>query len=130
MEGVRLENRQWCHFKLVYDDRCPLVRRLARLVKWWDRHHTFDFIGWHTATAEDSSLLGELERCPWSLLLVDDHGERWQGPEAIPIILKSLPSGKLAAVLYILPGTMWLTRHLYMMVSANRRRLSAPEQAT
>ena len=111
-----------CAFTLVCDDRCVVVRRLAGIVKIWDRHNTFRHISRDIIDEQTQSLVSELDNSPWSLLLIDDQCQRWSGPEAIPIILKNLPFGKIAAVLYILPGTMWITRQLYHMVS----RVSRP----
>lgn len=124
MEGVRLASQDICQFKLVYDDRCPLVRRLAKIVKLWDRFGRFDFIGWNEYEPINAGLLTELEKSHWSLLLIDEYNERWSGPDAIPFILKNLPFGKIAAALYILPGTMWLTQTLYMIVSRNHRKFA------
>lgn len=108
-------------FTLAFDDRCPLVRRLAHIVKYWDRNKSFKLVSNKLTTAEDAKLLVELDHVPWSLLLVDDKENHWTGPEAIPIILKNLPFGKIAAVLYIIPGTMWLTRKIYNLISRNRQ---------
>ncbi len=104
-------------FTLVCDDRCVVVRRLSGIVKIWDRYDTFSLISRDIIDEQSQRLVSELDNSPWSLLLIDDCKQRWSGPEAIPIILKNLPFGKIAAVLYILPGTMWITRQLYLMVS-------------
>lgn len=111
---------------IVCDERCVVVRRLADLMKWWDRAHHFRFVDRDSADAADRQLVDELDAQPWSLLLIDDIEQRWRGPESIPIILKNLPFGKIAAVLYILPGTMWLTRQLYLLVSRNHRAFAQP----
>lgn len=124
MEGVRLASHEMCHYKLVYDDRCPLVRRLAKIVKLWDRFGRFEFIGWHNHNSINAGFLNELEQSHWSLLLIDDVSERRSGPDAIPFILKTLPFGRIAAALYILPGTMWITQQLYMLVSRNHRKFA------
>lgn len=124
MEGVRLASQELCQFKLVYDDRCPVVKRLARIVKTWDRFGKFEYIGWHHYDPINAGLLSELEKTRWSLLLIDEQNERWAGPDAIPFILKNLPFGRIAAAAYILPGTMWLTQKLYMLVSRRRRVLT------
>ncbi|MDQ5936608.1 MAG: hypothetical protein QG574_3944, partial [Cyanobacteriota bacterium erpe_2018_sw_21hr_WHONDRS-SW48-000092_B_bin.40] len=47
------------------------------------------------------------------------------GPEAIPMIMKILSFGRFAAVLYILPGKMWLTRQLYQLISRTRLIISS-----
>jgi len=116
METVHPQSRSSA-FTLVCDDRCAVVRRLAAIVKIWDRGDTFQLIRRDIIDERSRHFVAELDNSPWSLLLIDDSKQRWSGPEAIPIILKNLPFGKIAAVLYILPGTMWLTRQLYHMVS-------------
>jgi predicted DCC family thiol-disulfide oxidoreductase YuxK len=90
------------------------------VVKCWDRARHFVFIQRDSASNAERNLVAELDASRWSLMLVDENKVRWFGPEAIPIILKNLPFGKIAAVAYILPGTMWLTRQLYMLVSRTR----------
>lgn len=110
---------------VVCDDTCPVVRLLARVVKSLDRQkNVFTFIGKDDGTPQGEELIKELDQSPWSLLLVDADGERWHGPEAIPFILKHLPSGRLAMVAYLIPGTMWITRQLYYAVSRNRKTFS------
>lgn len=128
MDTMTIHCRESASFIIVCDERCAVVRRLGALVKWWDKQHVFTFVDRESTSASAQSLVKELDNCPWSLLLVDEFGDRWAGPEAIPIMLKSLPLGKLAAVFYILPGTMWLTRQLYMFISRNRRRITPQKE--
>ncbi|MBX9687843.1 MAG: DCC1-like thiol-disulfide oxidoreductase family protein [Candidatus Obscuribacterales bacterium] len=109
---------------IVSDDNCPVVRFLSRLVKSCDSHEFFRFVGKENNDEHSRKLFRELSASPWSLLLIDDHGQRLQGPEAIPFILKNLPSGRLACVAYLIPGTMWLTQQLYLSVSRNRKQLA------
>lgn len=111
---------------IACDDSCPVVRFLADLVTRADSRNTFRIIGRDDTSEQARDLIAELNSTPWSLLLIDADGERYQGPEAIPFILKNLPSGRLAAVAYTLPGTMWLTHKLYMCVSHNRRKFAKP----
>lgn len=113
---------------VVVDDSCPVVHKLSWLVRQWDRKGVFRFIG-RNSEGQNDELLARLSQTPWSLMLLDQEGHAWLGPEAIPFILKNLPSGKIAAVAYTIPGTMWLTRKLYHLVSRNRRLLSASAQA-
>ncbi len=109
---------------IACDDSCPVVRFLAHLVTKADSRKTFRIVGRDDSAEHSRELICELNSTPWSLLLIDSDGERYQGPEAIPFILKNLPSGRLAAVAYTLPGTMWITRQLYMCVSHNRRKFA------
>ncbi|MGH9553566.1 MAG: hypothetical protein ACRD3W_29565, partial [Terriglobales bacterium] len=125
MSTVAMKNLVSSPFTIVCDERCAVVRQLAALVKLWDRPHNFRFIERESVDFKDRQLVAELDATRWSLLLIDDDHVRWEGPESIPIILKNLPFGKIAAVAYILPGTMWLTHQLYMLVSRNHRRFRA-----
>ena len=109
---------------IVFDNSCPVVSKLGWLVRQWDQREFFKFVGRDTTDSKSKELVERLDNTPWSLLLLDGQGNSWSGPEAIPFILKNLPGGKIAAVAYILPGTMWITRQLYMLVSRNRRRLT------
>lgn len=124
MENATISKEQFA-FRLVCDDRCGLVRTLASIVRWWDTQNNFVFVSRHSTDLEEQKLIDQLDQSSWSLLLFDDLNDRWDGPEAIPMILKNLPFGKIAAVLYILPGTMWLTRQLYLLVSRNKRHFAA-----
>jgi predicted DCC family thiol-disulfide oxidoreductase YuxK len=109
---------------IVSDDSCPVVRFMTRIVKSCDQRNFFRFISRENSDEKSKQLVAELNACPWSLLLIDDLGERKQGPEAIPFILKNLPSGRLACVAYLLPGTMWVTKQLYFGISRNRKKLA------
>jgi hypothetical protein len=77
-------------------------RNLLSLVKQWDKKGRFQIV-----SGED-------------LTLLDEDGVRWSGAEAVPIIFKNLPFGKLAAAMYILPGTMWFTKQLYALQSPQK----------
>ncbi len=112
-----IDNNAWT---IVFDDCCPIVQKLGWLVRQWDSKGIFKFVGRDSTEHLHRPLVQMLDASPWSLLLLDESGNAWSGPEAIPFILKNLPSGRLAAVAYTLPGTMWLTRQLYMLVSRNR----------
>jgi predicted DCC family thiol-disulfide oxidoreductase YuxK len=129
MGTVTMNRQEASSFKIVCDDRCAVVRRLASVVKWWDRSGTFVFVGRDSANVADQQLVSDLDTCPWSLLLIDEFDSRWEGPESIPIILKNLRFGRIAAVFYILPGTAWITRQLYLIVSRNRKIFHQRERA-
>lgn len=129
MDAVANGCQESLAFTIVCDERCAVVRNLGALVKWWDRHHVFTFVDRDSTSQRAKELIDDLNRSKWSLFLIDDMNDRWEGPEAVPMILKNLPFGKLAAVLYILPGTMWLTRMFYNVVSHSRRHFSMPRSA-
>jgi predicted DCC family thiol-disulfide oxidoreductase YuxK len=126
MSAVAMKSLESPQFKIVCDDSCAVVRQLAYMVRLWDRSGNFKFIERTSVDPDDCRLFADLNSSRWSLLLVDDEQTHWYGPESIPIILKNLPFGKIAAVAYILPGTMWLTRQLYALVSRNRRIFVQP----
>lgn len=108
-------------FVLALNDHCPMVRAFGKLVRRWDRDKKFTFVDVDSPEHRAGELLKDLACSPWSVLLVDKSGTKWFGPEAVPIILTHLPFGKVAAVLYILPGTMWATRKAYRLFSGNKR---------
>jgi predicted DCC family thiol-disulfide oxidoreductase YuxK len=131
MSTVAMRSLESAFITIACDERCAVVRQLAHLVKWWDStSKRFRFVERNCADPADRAYLAELDSSRWSLILIDETQNHWSGPEAIPIILKNLPFGKIACVLYILPGTMWLTHQLYMLVSRNHRRVSPPPVAT
>ena len=109
---------------IVCDERCTVVRRLASLLHVWDKQGAFVFVDRGSKHPRAKQLMQDLDASRWSLFLIDDNNQRWHGPEAIPMILKNLPLGKLAAVFYILPGTMWLTRNIYRLISSSRQIFS------
>lgn len=124
METVVATADSQSSWTIVSDDRCPVVRFLTRLVKACDHRNFFRFVGRENTDEQSLTLFTELAATPWSLLLIDDYGQRMQGPEAIPFILKNLPSGRLACVAYLIPGTMWFTKQLYFGISRNRRNIA------
>ncbi len=120
MDQKAIHCRESLSFTIVCDERCFVVNRLGALLKLWDRAQLFTFVDRESSSSTARQLIQDLDDSRWSLFLIDDNNERWYGPEAIPMILKNLPFGRFAAVLYILPGTMWLTRNLYRLVSHTR----------
>ena len=124
METVVLATDNRSCWTIVSDDNCPVVRFMSHLVRLCDHSNFFRFVGREDTDEQSRNLLLELAQSPWSLLLVDDCGLRRHGPEAIPFILKNLPSGRLACVAYLIPGTMWLTRQLYFGISRHRNKLA------
>ncbi|MBP9091822.1 DUF393 domain-containing protein [bacterium] len=125
MDSKAIHCRESLSFTIVCDERCFVVNRLAALLKLWDRSHLFTFVDRESVSETARQLIQDLDESPWSLYLIDDNNERWYGPEAIPMILKNLRFGRFAAVLYILPGTMWLTRQIYQLISRTRLIISS-----
>jgi hypothetical protein len=87
----------------------PFDRKLMALVKRWDRRGSIQIMPCDRSGFDHPTFLKAKQS---SLLAVDENGVQWNGAEAVPIIFKNLPFGKLAAAIYILPGTMWLTKQL------------------
>jgi len=109
-------------YKIVCDERCPVVNGLAGMLQHWDTKNAFVFVDRNSPQEEARQLISELDRSDWSLLLVDSEDNRYEGPEAIPMILKNLSMGRIFVVLYCLPGTMLLTRFAYNLISKSRKR--------
>jgi len=87
---------------LTCGESSPFTRNLLSLVRQWDKKGRFQIL-----SGED-------------LTVLDEDGICWNGAEAVPIIFKNLPYGKLAAAMYILPGTMWFTKQLYALQTPNK----------
>ena len=109
-------------YKVVCDERCPVVHGLAGVLQRFDSRNAFVFVDRNSGQEEARQLISELDRSLWSLLLVDSDGNRYEGPEAIPMILKTLSMGRIFVVFYCLPGTMLLTRLAYNLISQSRKR--------
>jgi len=88
-------------------------RNLAALVKQWDKQGNINILPASLSNLESSNSARPNQST--SLQAVDENGVKWTGAEAVPIIFKNLPFGKIAAAMYILPGTMWVTKQLYEM---------------
>jgi hypothetical protein len=82
------------------------------LVKHWDRRGKINILPPAHAVQPEADIQEA------TLSAVDENGVKWNGAEAVPIIFKNLPFGKLAAAMYILPGTMWVTKHLCRLDSS------------
>jgi hypothetical protein len=95
---------------IVYiDQKLAFNRHLLSLIKQWDKAHIIEI---HTEEAKEANDKCFTDR---ALQVIDNNGDGFEGPEAVPIILKHLPFGKLFAAMYILPGTMWLTKQFYSL---------------
>ena len=115
-------------FVLALNEACPMVRTFRRVIERWDKKRTFTLVDINDKNQLTKRISQDLQNSPWSVLLVDPQGNKWFGPEAIPKILMHLPFGKVAAVLYILPGTIWLTRNTYRLFSRNREMFSKAQK--
>jgi len=95
---------------LMCDESTAFNRRLLSLVKQWDKAGKVRILSSKDPLSKESGASSAPNLC-----VSDESGERWYGAEAVPIIFKSLPFGKLAAAMYILPGTMWFTKQIYAL---------------
>jgi hypothetical protein len=93
---------------LTCDESTLFNRRLLSLVKQWDKAGKVRILSNKDPQSKEPSASSAPNLC-----VSDESGERWYGAEAVPIIFKNLPFGKLAAAMYILPGTMWFTKQIY-----------------
>ncbi len=106
-----MQNQIGCRQPItVYlDQKLAFNRRLLFLIKQWDREHIIEI---HFSEDKQTS---DRRFANGALQVTEYNGSNFEGPEAVPIILKHLPFGKLLAALYILPGTMWITKQLYSL---------------
>jgi hypothetical protein len=102
---------------LSCDETSSFNRHLLSLVRQWDRSGNVRIVLKKDGQIEQPGQPLNISQ----LCVSDQNGGRWYGPEAVPIIFKNLPFGKLAAAMYILPGTMWFTRQLYSLDKPTRQ---------
>lgn len=108
-------------FRLLYDGRCGLCRRLARLVRRLDRRRNLVLLAFDDPDAKQE--LGRLprERRYSAFHLVSPSGEILSGDQAVLPTLDLLRGGReLAAVLRRLPGGERAARATYRWVAQNR----------
>jgi hypothetical protein len=95
---------------LLCDESSSFNRHLLSLVRQWDKTGKVRIVCGKDIKADPTESLMVSQLC-----VSDQNGSRWYGAEAVPIIFKNLPFGKLAAAMYILPGTMWFTKQIYAL---------------
>ena len=118
MASIQPTLRQTDSITVFCNENTTFNRNFLALVKHWDRRGKIHIMpSSHSTPSEEGSQPASLKE---TLLAVDENGVRWNGAEAVPIIFKNLPFGKLAAAMYILPGTMWVTKQLCQMDSSSR----------
>ena len=115
MQNQQIDYQQ--NITLYLDKSSAFNRHLLSLIQQWDRNRSIDV---HCVKVNDflPSVQTSKKHKQFyddTLQVVDKNGISFQGAEAVPIILKYLPFGKLAAAFYILPGTMWVTKQLYSL---------------
>jgi len=98
---------------LQCDEKSSFNRHLLSLVRQWDKAGNVRIVCASEKPTEASTQTFETQLC-----VFDRNGVRWCGAEALPIIFKNLPFGKIAAAMYILPGTMWFTKQIYALDKA------------
>ncbi len=119
MQDRQIDYQQ--NITLYLDESSAFNRHLLSLIKQWDTKQNIDVHSIKSNGCLSSQCQSGLKTTKHkqfyndSLEVVDKNGSSFQGAEAVPIILKHLPFGKLAAAFYILPGTMWVTKQLYSL---------------
>jgi len=119
-----MQNQQFDYQRnitLYLDESSAFNRHLLSLIKQWDKRRSIDvhyIKADHLPSFQSKSIPLPKKHKQFyndTLQVVDNNGSSFEGAEAVPIILKHLPFGKLAAAFYILPGTMWVTKQLYSL---------------
>ena len=104
MSTTATVSKESSYLKVICDDRCAMVQRLSAVVKRWDKAKKFEFIERSAETFSNRDSFRLLDASKWSLVLIDDLNNKWEGPEAIPFILKNLPLGRLADQAFAILG--------------------------
>jgi predicted DCC family thiol-disulfide oxidoreductase YuxK len=109
---------------VVYDGDCAICRAQVSKLPKLDGRNRLAYLSLHDAEVHRRWPDASHDRLMKEMLIVDRHGGRHWGPEAVRYLTRRLPRLWLAAPLAYFPGSMVLWRPLYRWVAHNRYRLS------
>jgi predicted DCC family thiol-disulfide oxidoreductase YuxK len=111
------------HLTVIYDSQCPLCRRCRRWVEAQPQLVPFRFL----AATEPGvrAWLGGLVPVGDDLVVIDDGGRAWVGPDAFVVCLWGLSGHRSLAIrLQQWAGGRLLAKHVFHSVSSGRGVIS------
>jgi predicted DCC family thiol-disulfide oxidoreductase YuxK len=115
---------------VIYDGDCGICTNQVSKLPFWDRQKKLAYLSLHDPEVQRRYPDASHERLMQEMLIVDRHGGRHWGPEAIRYLTRRLWTMWWAAPFAYFPGSMYLWRPLYRWIARNRYRLSGKECAT
>jgi predicted DCC family thiol-disulfide oxidoreductase YuxK len=109
---------------VVFDGDCRICTAQVRKLPWWDCQRKLSYLSLHDAEVARRWPDLSHDRLMQEMVIVDRHGNRHWGAEAIRYLSWRLRRLRWAAPLLYFPGSMLLWRPLYRWIARNRYRLS------
>lgn len=109
---------------VIYDANCGICSTQVRKLLFWDCQKKLAYLSLHDPEVQRRWPDASHERLMQEMLIVDRHGRRHWGAEAVRYLTSRLRRLWWAAPLAYFPGSMLLWRPLYRWVARNRYRLS------
>jgi predicted DCC family thiol-disulfide oxidoreductase YuxK len=114
---------------VIYDGNCGICTAQVSRLPYWDCQAKLAYLSLHDPEVERRWPDVSRDRLMQEMLVVDRHGGRHWGAEAIRYLTRRLRRLWWAAPLAYFPGSMLVWRPLYRWVARNRYRLSGSECA-
>lgn len=105
---------------VVYDGQCGMCRSQMRRLRWWDRGGRLAYVSLHDPQVAERWPDLAHDRLLQEMAVVDRHGGRHWGPNAIRYLTRRLPQLWWAVPLLHVPGSMFVWRPLYRWIARNR----------
>ena len=109
---------------VIYDGHCRICTSQVHKLPGWDREGKLAYLSLHDPEVKRRWPDLSHERMMQEMVIVDRHGNRHWGPEAIRYLSRRLRRLVWAAPFLYFPGSMYLWRPLYRWIARNRYRLS------
>jgi predicted DCC family thiol-disulfide oxidoreductase YuxK len=110
---------------VVFDGHCSFCTAQVEKIRRWDSGRMLAYLSLHDPEVERRWPGIDNDRLMKEMLVVDQTGNRYWGPEAIRYLTRRLPRLWWAAWVFCLPGAMFVWRRIYRWVARNRYRISA-----
>lgn len=109
---------------VIYDGQCRICTAQIRKLPWWDCQGRLSYLSLHDPEVARRWPDLSHDRLMQEMLIIDRHGNRHWGPEAIRYLTWRLRRLWWASPFLHCPGSMFLWRPLYRWIARNRYRLS------
>ena len=113
---------------VIYDGHCRICTSQVRKLQWWDGGDRLAYVSLHDPLVADRYPDLTHEQLMQEMVIVDRHGKRHPGAQAIRYLTTRLPRMWWAAPILWFPGSMFLWRFLYRQIAKNRYRFGKLEE--
>jgi predicted DCC family thiol-disulfide oxidoreductase YuxK len=110
---------------VIYDGQCRICTSQIHKLPSWDRQGKLAYLSLHDPEVRRRWPDLSHERMMQEMVIVDRHGNRHWGAEAVRYLSRRLRRLAWASPFLHFPGSMFLWRPLYRWIARNRYRLSS-----